>query len=119
LGGCYVHVLAPELMQDETLAGDLLTSEEHAPLSLKAAHALASNKRGNLAEVGGTITKITLAGLVPLFALDSDDRKALVTMGQLPPGAAGMQEKPMHFVRAAIEIKPQWVRGEYFFGKLE
>jgi hypothetical protein len=119
LEGCYVRVLAPELVQDATLAADLLTSDDHAPLSLTAAHALACNKRGNVAEAGGTISKITLAGLVPLFALDSDDRKALVTMGELPPGADGMQEKPMHFLRAAIELKPKWVRGEYFFRALE
>jgi hypothetical protein len=119
LEGCYVRVLAPELIQDDTLAADLLTSDDHAPLSLKAAQALACNKRGNLAEAGGTISKITLAGLVPLFALDSDDRKALVSMGELPQGATGMQEKPLHFLRAAIDLKPKWVRGEYFFRSLE
>jgi hypothetical protein len=57
--------------------------------------------------------------MTPLFVIDSDDRKALTPMGVLPPMPSGTDVRPISYVRAAIELQPAWVRGDYFFKSLE
>jgi hypothetical protein len=119
LQGCYVQVRTTTPVQDETLAADLLATDDLPPLSLQAAHALAANKRGNLAEAEGAVAKITLVGMVPLFVIDSDEHKAIAGMGALPPLANGTPERALRYVRAAIEIEPAWVRSDYFFKSMD
>lgn len=115
LGSMYCRALVKSPINDPTLESDLLVSPQHSPLTLEAASALAGLNRVKLIEVGGKVASVELVGMTPFCAIDSEDRKAVLTLGSMPKVASSGYEYPYKHVHLIVDIEPSWVRGEYFF----
>lgn len=115
----FCRALLDSVPTDPSLETDLLASEDKPALTLAAARALANLKRGTLLEVGGKLADVELIGMIPFYAVDSDDRKAVVTIGALPKIATEGYDYPAKYLHFIAEVEPTWVRGEYFFAEVK
>jgi len=92
----------------QSLRHDLLVDEDHGPLTLAAAIALASAKSGTLVDAGGKITALQIVSL-PARCLDPD------TSLRLPLGPLPQVREPGDAFLVQLLLEPQWLRHRYFF----
>jgi len=111
----YATLVKPEELaaQVSALEADLLLAGTAAPLTLDAAAALASARRGDLKAAGGAITGAHMEPLVARFAAIPPAAATLVPLGALPPELPSGD--PLLQILMRFEIQPAWVQQEYFF----
>jgi hypothetical protein len=112
---CFASFALPEPLAKEVAAleADLLATKTAAPLTLEAAAALASARRGDLAAASGEIQGIYMEALAPLFAAPPPIAANLIPLGPLPGEAIG--NDPLVQMVVHFDLKPLWVQQDYFF----
>jgi hypothetical protein len=84
-------------------------------LSLAAAAALESARRGDFASAGGTIRAYHLESVLARFGNLPQSAWVLSRLGELPP-----EPNPNSLSRhvlARFDVTPLWIRHEYFFAE--
>jgi hypothetical protein len=111
----YVQAKLPGALAGEiaALEADLLISDDAGPLSLQAAVALASARRGDLAAVGGTLEEAALESVQTRFATLPEAGRTLLPLGRLPEESASRAR--VRQVLARLVVQPAWFQHEYFF----
>ena len=106
-----IPVNSIRLKSPEALERDLLVDQQHPPLSLSAAIAVALSEEGVFESVGGSITEITLEGAAARFAKLPAVAGCLIPVGEVQP--AGVD--PLSALVLRLDIEPKWVQHKYFF----
>lgn len=119
--GVYVRWESPAALAEaaDRVAAALAADAQHAPLSLAAAVAVASSRRGENMAFGGTLSGLTLQGLPPRSAELSPDDWGLVRYDALDASASGV--RPADAVRQLLvqaDFEPAWARHSCFFLRL-
>lgn len=115
---CYAQMRLPETIAGEVAAleQDLLVSQSGGPLTLDAAVALATARRGDLTSVGGKIGEAEMESVPTRFATMPEAGRSLIPLGPLPDETATRDMIREVLVRFVIE--PEWLQGEHFFIEL-
>jgi hypothetical protein len=98
------------------LERDLMVGDSTPPLSLAAAAACESARRGDFASAGGTIRAYHLESVLARFGNLPQSAWVLSRLGELPP-EPNPTELASH-VLARFDVTPVWSRHEYFFAEL-
>ena len=106
-----IPVNSIRLKSPEALERDLLVDQQHPPLTLSAAIAVALSEEGVFESVGGSIIEITLEGAAARFAKFPVVAGCLIPVGEVQP--AGVD--PLSALVLRIDIEPKWVQHKYFF----
>ena len=97
------------------LERDLMVTASSPPLTLEAAVAVASARRGDLAAAGGEITGVYLESVINRFATLTPAGGVLLPLGPLEaePTRGMIAQVLMRF-----DVKPAWAQNAYFFVEL-
>lgn len=115
----YARITLPEPLAGEVTALEsaLLVHEGAPPLTLEAAMALATARRGDLALAGGEITGLYLEALATRFATLSAAGRSLVPLGPLAPEP--VDPDPLRQMLMRFDVNPLWGQHRYFFVELK
>jgi hypothetical protein len=102
------------LKSPQALERDLLVDQQHPPLTLSAAIAVALSKDGDFESVGGSITENTLEGAAARFAKLPVVAGCLIRIGEIQPTGVD----PLATLVLRLDIEPKWVQHKYFFEQL-
>jgi hypothetical protein len=108
-----IPATAMRLKSTESLERDLLVDQQHPPLTLNAAIAVALINVGDFESVGGIVNEVTLEGAVARFAKLPVAAGCLIPLGEIQP--AGVD--PLSTLVLRLDIEPKWVQNKYFFEK--
>lgn len=98
------------------LESDLMVTASAPPLTLEAAAALASARRGDLVAAGGEITGMYLESVINRFATLKAAGLVLLPLGPLAPEPNG---NLLSHVVMRFDVEPVWLENEYFFVKVK
>jgi hypothetical protein len=101
----------------QDLQAALLVKDGFDPLSLEAAVALETARRGDLLAVGGTVTDMVIEGLTSRLANANASDWGLIRLGKVPDdkNKGGVEDVYLPQVMVRVTIEPQWWRHRYFF----
>jgi hypothetical protein len=94
----------------EALEHDLLIDQQHPPLTLKTALAVALTRVGDYESVGGIINEVTLEGAVSRFATLPVAAGCLIPVGEAQPGIDSLSNLVLR-----LDVEPKWLQHKYFF----
>jgi len=113
----YVTLPLPDTAAERSrLEQDLLVTTQQPALTLEAAVALDSARRGNYVAAGGVIQGLHLEGLIPRFAALRPEAQQLAALGPLP--AEVLPDGFIRHVLVRLELAPTWVQHRYFFQRI-
>ena len=101
----------------DRLRTDLLVDAQSPPLTLAAAMALRSAESGYLQSAGGEVTGLELQSLITHF-LRLEDKSPHVPLGPFALDAPFGEQSPLVQVMYVYDLKPAWLRHEYFFASV-
>jgi hypothetical protein len=93
-----------------------LLADQSAPLSLRAAVAVASADAGDFTATGGTVQSVFLEGLIPRFATLPEAALPMISLG--PIKTEEVEATLIYHVLVRLQIAPTWISHRYFFVEL-
>ena len=94
----------------ESLERDLQIDQQHPPLTLDAALAVALSRVGDYESVGGIINEVTLEGAVSRFAKFPVAAGCLIPLGEIQLGRDSLSDLVLR-----LDVEPKWLQHKYFF----
>lgn len=95
------------------MKNELLVDADHAPLTLRAAAAIASAERGEYRRVGGVVINMGLEGSISRFAVLPPEETSILEFDQTQSRVEYGDELSGLTIR--YDIQPQWLAHDYFF----
>jgi hypothetical protein len=95
------------------LQQELMATAQQPALTLEAAMAMDSARRGDYVAAGGALKNFYLEGLIPRFATLRPEIRQLVPLGPLP-----IEVEPLAFISHVLvrfDVQPAWIQHRYFF----
>ena len=111
---CVSVLTLPESWNEsvEELEAGLLVDESHPPLTLQAAAALASARRGDMTTLGATIGGVKLRGVTPFFAILPEAGSDITPLSGTQGGSPNRDSIAEIMLR--FTLRPHWIQHRYF-----